>query len=172
MRITRAVAAGAVLAVAAACGQQQRPATGPAPDFEYVAINSGQTACGLAYGKKGDTTAVLVGEVEPRGVLSFTVREPERGADYVLHANCGGLTYTEPLRPRRRSVAFGSGPQRRRVEESQTSCGPLSRYTPQTPHCGIPNAGPNSPSTRRGDGPGNGGSPSGTDPTVAPGKNP
>jgi hypothetical protein len=175
MRITRILAAGAALAVAAACGQQ-RSAAGPAPaaerDFEFVATNTGPTACGLAYAKKGDSTAVVIGEVPAGGIVAFTVGQPERGADYLLHASCGDYTFTRDLRPRRRMVSIGTAQAGSRVQiQERTRCGGLSRYTPQTPECGIPtvDGGRDTPSTRGREGTGGGSGGAGnSDPAVGP----
>ena len=172
MRITRTLAAGAALAVAAACGQ--RPAAGPAPaaerEFEYIATNASRTTCTMAYGVKGDTTAVVVGEVPAGGIVSFTVRQPEGGPRMVLHASCGENTFTRDLRPRMGTVAIGNGPsQGPAIRESLPRCGGVSRYTAATPACGIPNVGENSPATRGREGSGGGSGGAGnTDPAVAP----
>jgi len=175
MRITHTLTAGAVLAVAAACGQQR--AAGPAPaaerEFQYIATNQSRTSCTMAYGVKGDSTAVVVGEVPAGGLVSFTVRQPERGADMVLYSSCGDETYTSDLRPRRHAVAVGTGtPRTQAIREVLPRCGGLSRYTPSTPECGIPkpDGGYATPSTRpRGDGGGGGDKPN---PPLSPSKDP
>jgi hypothetical protein len=175
MRITRTLAAGAALAVAAACGQQ-RTAAGPAPaaerEFEYIATNASRTTCTMAYGARGDTTAVAIGEVPAGGIVSFTVRQ-ERGAEMVLHSTCGEETNTYDLRPRRRMVAVGNTPPPSRIQiQERTRCGANSRYTSATPECGRPTSdgGNGGPSTRaRGDGGGGGDTPN---PPVSPSKDP
>lgn len=168
MRITRPLAAAAVLAVAA-CGQ--RPAAAPAPvaerDFEYVASNGGQSACAVSYRKKSDTASVSVGQVAPGQTVTFTVRQPARGVSTVLRAHCGEKSYTHDLRPGRTYVALTQQP---RMARQAGQCRANTGYQSRDPECRVPEGSERNAvtPTRRGDPRDNGqnGGAGRTDPTV------